>query len=67
MDDPISRVQEVRRRISNEHNNDTRELLAYYQALQERHRDRLLPAVDSEAVGVPAQQQHAADGATRRR
>jgi len=56
MDDPISRVQEVRRRISNEHNNDTRELLAYYQALQERHRDRLLPAVDSEAVGVPAQQ-----------
>jgi len=59
-EDPIKVVREARHRISNAHDNDLQKLLAHYQALQERHRDRLLNS--TEVTGVSAQQDASADG-----
>ena len=61
--DPIDRVREARRRISNAQANDTQKLLSYYEALQEQYRHRLVRV--SRAVDVPAEQAAAADGASR--
>lgn len=62
--DPISRVREARHRISREHDHDLDRLLAYYQKLQERHAERLVPTQEHE--GVTAQRAVAADGSARR-
>ena len=61
--DPINRVSEARRRISNAQANDTQKLLSYCEALQEQYRHRLVRV--SRAVDVPAEQAAAADGASR--
>jgi len=62
--DPVGRVREARRRISSEHDNDTRKLLAHYERLQERYRDRLVRVSQaSSAHGGPAP---AAGGASHR-
>ena len=62
--DPIERVREARRKISREHL-DTRSLLYHYEKLQARHPERVIEGPESD--DGPAQQQHAADGALRRR
>ncbi|HZZ28384.1 MAG TPA: hypothetical protein VFE46_10320 [Pirellulales bacterium] len=42
-DDPvIDEIREVRRRISAQFDHDPARLVAYYQQLQEQHRDRLM-------------------------
>ena len=41
-DPAIDEIREIRHRISERCNHDPAQLVAYYTALQERHRDRLL-------------------------
>jgi hypothetical protein len=61
--DPIDRVRAARCRISHAHGNDTHRLLEYYEALQERYRDRLVRA--TEPAGEAAVRAGAADGTSR--
>ena len=58
-DEGIRAVRAVREKISAEFDNDPEKLVAHYIEQQKRHADRLLEPA--------AQQQHAADGAARRR
>ena len=60
VDEGIRAVREVREKISAEFNNDPEKLIEYYIEQQKQHRDRLLQP-------VAAQQDDAADDASRRR
>ena len=41
-DPPIEEIRELRRQISARFNHDPAQLVAYYQKLQEKYRDRLV-------------------------
>jgi len=43
-DPTISRIRQARHEISEHCGHDARKLVAYYQKLQERHADRLVPS-----------------------
>jgi hypothetical protein len=54
-DPAISRVREVRQRISREFDNDPKKLVEYYMQLQERHKDRILDSDYHAPVGESSQ------------
>jgi hypothetical protein len=61
--DPIDRVRAARCRISHAQGNDTHKLLAYYEALQERYRNRLVRATEPD--GEAAAEASPAEGTSR--
>lgn len=62
--DPIDRVRDVRRRISEANDNDTQKLLAYCETLQSRYRDGVVRL--SEPVSTHAEEAGPIDSAPRR-
>lgn len=49
VDEGVEAVRRAREEISREHGNDPRELVEYYMALQERHKDRLIDGASQQA------------------
>jgi hypothetical protein len=50
-DEEISRIREVRHRISEQFGHDPYRLVAYYMELQKEHPEKLVPAPSSEVAG----------------
>lgn len=50
-DEEIARIREVRHQISEQFGHDPYRLVAYYMERQKEHREKLVPAPDSEAAG----------------
>ena len=56
-DDPaITRIREVRHRISKQFDHDPKKLVEHYMRLQEQHKDRLLDLARDEDSEDPAAQ-----------